>query len=536
MEKSETIKIGYYLRLVSKHRWLIIIPFCIAMVVGMYFAVTRPKIYEAKTLILVMPQRVPSDYVQSIVSSDLDARIRTISQQILSRTNLEKVIEKYGLFSGSKYSGMFSEDMVAALRKRIIVEVNQSRRRTDGTDAFSITFSGLHPETVMKVTNGLAGSFIQENLRIREVQAVGTSEFLANELETGRKRLEEVEEKIREYRGQYMGELPDQLDANLRMLERLQMQLSERETALRDEKSRLVVIENQIEANRRILTESGGLVSVSENEEGSSLAQLKAQLAGLQSNYTDRHPDVIKLKSQIADLESKYQSGELESSGATQSDSSGDPAVRLVSNTITELERQRLEIRGEIINIGIELSKIKAQLEKYQERVERTPQREQELMTLNRDYENMQESYTSLLNRKLEAEISVNMEKKQKGEQFRIIDQAALPQKPVSPDMRKLFLLSVAAGLGFGAGLIFLLDFLNTSLKQPKVLETEFGLSVLASIPKIYHRKDKIKHWVNQGLTAFSLCIATVLTAGFALLVLKGVDPTLQFIRQYAGI
>jgi len=157
-------------------------------------------------------------------------------------------------------------------------------------------------------------------------------------------------------------------------------------------------------------------------------------------------------------------------------------------------------------------------------------------MSLKRDYENMQESYTSLLNRKLEAEISVNMEKKQKGEQFRIIDQAALPQKPVSPDMRKLFMLSVAAGLGFGAGLIFLLDFLNTSLKQPKVLETEFGLSVLASIPKIYHRKDKIKHWVNQGLTAFSLCIATVLTAGFALLVLKGVDPTLQFIRQYAGI
>jgi len=529
MEKLETIKIGYYLRLVSKHRWLLIIPFCIAMVAGMYFAVTLSKIYEARTLILVVPQRVPSNYVRSIVTTDIDARIKTISQEILSRSNMEKFIEKYGLFSDPKYDGMFLEDMVESLRKRINVRVNKR-------DAFSITFKGSHPKTVMKITNDLAGSFIQGNIRVRESQAIGTSEFLADELQTMKNRLEEVEQNLREYRRQYMGELPEQLDANLRILERLQMQLSEREVALRDEKSRLITLEGQITVNRQILMESGGVVSVSDNGEGSSLAQLKAQLAGLQSNYTDRHPDVVKLKSQIADLESKYQSGELKSSGAPQSNSSGDPAVRLVSSTITELLRQRVEVTGEIKNIGMDMAKIKRQLTDYQVRVERTPQREQELMTLNRDYNNMRESYTSLLNRKLEAEISVNMEKKQKGEQFRIVDHAVLPQKPVSPDARKLFLLSVAASLGFGAGLIFLLDFLNTSLKQPKDLETEFGLSVLASIPKVYHRNDKIKHWVNQGLTAFSLCIATVLTAGFGLLVLKGVDPTLQFIRQYAGI
>ena len=121
------------------------------------------------------------------------------------------------------------------------------------------------------------------------------------------------------------------------------------------------------------------------------------------------------------------------------------------------------------------LAELKQQLKEYQQRVERTPKREQELMTLKRDYENTQESYNSLLNRKLEAEIAVNMEKKQKGEQFRIIDRAALPRKPVSPDMRKLFLLSMAAGLGLGGGLIFLLDFLNPSLKQPKDYQIRAG-------------------------------------------------------------
>jgi uncharacterized protein involved in exopolysaccharide biosynthesis len=180
-ETSETVKIGYYLVLVIKRRWFIIIPFCIAMVAGMYLAVTLPKIYKTSTLILVMPQRVPSDYVQSIVSAELEARISTISQQILSRSNLEKVIEKFGVYADPKYSGMFLEDMVKSLRERIEIEVNRSGKRAEA-DAFSISFQGSDPQDVMNVTNDLASSFIKENLRTREAQAVGTSDFLADEL------------------------------------------------------------------------------------------------------------------------------------------------------------------------------------------------------------------------------------------------------------------------------------------------------------------------------------------------------------------
>jgi len=314
-EKSDTIKIDYYLGLVLKHRWLLIIPFCIAMVVGMYLAIKLPKIYEARTLILVMPQRVPTNFVKSIVTTDLDSRISTISEQILSRSNLEKIIEKHGLFSGPNYSGMFLEDKVDALRKSIVVKVNKGRQ---GSNAFSISYRGSHPKTVMEVTNRLAGSFIGENLKVREAQAVGTSDFLADELKTKRQGLEEVEQKLREYRRQYMGELPEQLDANLRMLERLQTQLNTQEKTLRDEKSRLAVIENQIEGNRKILAESRETDTVSEEGDVLSLEMLKAQLNTLKSNYTDRHPDVIKLKTQIADLEAKYKAGEPVSSEESQ--------------------------------------------------------------------------------------------------------------------------------------------------------------------------------------------------------------------------
>jgi polysaccharide chain length determinant protein (PEP-CTERM system associated) len=531
-EKADTIKIDYYLGLVIKQRWLLIIPFCIAMAVGMYLAIKLPKIYEAKTLILVMPQRVPANFVKSIVATDLDSRISTISEQILSRSNLEKIIEKYGLFSDPKYSGMFLEEMVNALRQRIEVNVSRGRRGS----AFSITFRGSNPKKVMKVTNRLAGSFIDENLKVREAQAVGTSDFLADELKTKLQRLEEVEQKLRELRQQYMGELPEQLDANLRILERLQTQLNASEKTLRDEKSRLAIIETQIEENRKILTENRVTGTVSDEGDPVSLELLKAQLTTLKSNYTDRHPDVIVLKAKIADLEAQHKAGTPPSSGEPRANFPGDPALQLVSNTLNELMRQRLELSGEIKKIALEITELKQQLIKYQQRVERTPKREQELMKFQRDYNNTRDSYNSLLNRKLESEIAVNMEKKKKGEQFRIVDRAALPRKPVSPDMRKLFLFSVAAGLGLGGGLIFLLDFMNTSLKQPKDYESELGLAVLATIPKLLSPKDKILRRLNRGLTAVSLVFAAALTAGFGLLILKGVEPMMELVSKYVKI
>ena len=532
-EKAESINIDYYLGLISKRRWFILIPFCIAMAAGIWAAFILPRTYEASTLILVMPQRVPQDYVQSIVSTDIESRISTMSQQILSRSNLEKIIGKFGLFSDPKYSGMFVEDMVEGLRERINVEINRTRRRQEA-DAFTITFEGGHPKTVMDVTNALAGSFIEENLKTREAQAVGTSDFLADEAENMRRRLEGVEKKLREYRRQYMGELPEQLDANLQVLERLQMQLTEREKSLRQEKSRLIMVESQIAANRKILTESRP--AVSEDGEALSLEQLRAQLATLKSTYTDRHPDVIKLKARIADMEAGYKSGTLKSSGQTQINNSGDPAVRMVSNSLVEAQRQRIEIRGEIKNIEGDIANLKRQLRHYQERVERTPQREQELLSFNRDYDNIKESYNSVLNRKLESEIAVNMEKKQKGEQFRIVDRATLPQRPVSPDMKKLLLLSIAGGLGLGAGLIFVLEYFNTSLKGTKEYESELGLAVLATIPWLYDQKDRLWMKANLGLTLFSIIIALVLTAGFAALVFNGVEPTVELVRQYVRV
>lgn len=154
-KKNTSIKVVHYIEVALKWRWLIIIPFCIAMVVGTYLAFTLPAIYEASTLILIEPQAVPDDYVRSIVTSDINARISAISHQILSRTNLEKVIRDFGLFASPEYLDMAPEDKISDLRESIDVKISRQRR---ATDAFTIAFRGKVPETVMRVANGL-GSY-----------------------------------------------------------------------------------------------------------------------------------------------------------------------------------------------------------------------------------------------------------------------------------------------------------------------------------------------------------------------------------------
>jgi capsular polysaccharide biosynthesis protein len=208
----------------------------------------------------------------------------------------------------------------------------------------------------------------------------------------------------------------------------------------------------------------------------------------------------------------------------------------MIQKSLDEQIRQLSESKLEVRNLELEISKINVQVRDYQQRVERTPKHEQELLTLQRDYKNIQESYSSLLNRKLEAEIAVNMEKKQKGEQFSIIDPARLPEKPVSPNMRRLFLMVLAAGLGCGAGLVMLLDFFDSSLRKPEYIEADLGIPVLATVPRIFQPKDLRRERLKSVLFGASLIVALCLLAGFATLTFNGVEPTVEVVRRLARI
>jgi polysaccharide chain length determinant protein (PEP-CTERM system associated) len=532
-------KIHYYVRLVIKHRWLVIIPFCLAMAAGIYLALTMPRIYQANTLILVEPQRVPTNFVKSIVSQDIESRISTISQQILSRTNLEKIMAEFSLFSEPQHADKFLEDKLEALRKRIQIQVSNARARRQGNDTFSISYKGGDPLTTMKVTNALATYFIDENLKVRESHATGTNLFLDDELKSVRARLQKIEEAIKNYRTAYMGELPEQLQSNLTILSRLQEQLNGKQKNLRETRAAMASLQQRID-----LTPDFGamdsLVSFDFEDEsigGDSLQleELNEQLNQLRLRYTDRHPDVVRIKGLIAKLEAQ------EEADAREGEPEPVPGEEELLGDSTGLGFQNPqnfqldEMQNDIRQQRAEIADLTQQIEMYQRRVENTPKREQEMFSLKRDYDNIQESYDSLVQRKLEAEIAVNMEKKQKGEQFRIIDHAVLPQKPHSPDVQLLFLGSMAIGLGLGAALIFLLDLSNTALKMPNDYETRFGLTVLTTIPNIDDARRRAFRRINWALTAVSMSMAAALIGCFAVLTIKGVDSTLAFLKSYVG-
>lgn len=524
--KKEAINIGLYLTIISRRRWFILAPFCLAMVVGMALAVKLPKIYEASTLILVQPQRVPEKIVTPVVDSDIENRLNTLSQQIMSRSNLERVIDQFKLFSeGSSSSQILMEDKLESLRKRVKVEVGRSSRNRRDADSFSIIYRDYDPQTTMRVANGLAAIFIDENLKEREGTVVGTSDFLESELEAMRKRLEEQEQLLKKFREKNMGELPEQLDSNLRILERLNQQLSQKEESLRSARVSLAALESEMSIRQGALANiappQGPASTGRENEDQMSVEQLKEKLTGLQSSYTDEHPDVVRLRTKIKKLEM-----EQVASGSRPDASAADTATsarRFSSAQLNaEAVRQRTVIIGSIHALEMDIVRLNQEIRDYQRRVEAAPKREQELLTIKRDYDNIRASYNSLLNRKLEADIAVNMERKQKGEQFKIIDVARLPEKPVSPDFRKLFLITTVIGLGIGAGIVFLLELTDRSVRRLDKLEEDVGLPVLAMVPRIFDKGDHDRHRRKTLATAASLAAAFILTAVFAMMAFQG--------------
>ena len=521
---------AYLIDLIVKRRWYILVPFLIAVMVGIGLAIKLPRIYEASTLILIQPQRVPEEYVQSIVTSDAGERINTLSQQILSRTNMEKIIAEFDLFSGPASKNRYMEQKINALRQSISVSVSDSRRQ--GSEAFTISHQGKDPEVVMRVTNALAAFFIDENLRLREAQAVGTSDFLDAELLTMKQRLETVEAQLKAYRERYMGALPEQLESNLQILDRLEEHLAVSLQRLGDAKIRLAALQNESEL---LLSEQSSRVVMGPNdeEETNDVDQLKVQLEILRNRYTPKHPDVISLAARIAELEAQAAVASPAAPEAGQVPA-GDPEAP--SRLSAEYRTQQSEIQQEIWRLETDIDNTKKQIAVYTNRVEDTPKREQELMSLRRDYQNIQMTYDSLLGRKLEAEIAVNMERKQKGEQFRILDSAQVPQQPVKPDMRKLFIMVVGAGLAVGGGLIFLLEYINSSFKRPEDIEADLNIPVLCSVPQIISRKRRLLRRVEYLFFSIFGVLALAVFCGFAALTLIGIAPTLELVGRFVNV
>jgi len=504
----------------------------------MAIALMMPKKYEAQTLILVHEQRVPQNFVKSIVTAEIEERLRTITQQVLSRTNLEEIIKQHRFLAEESVT---MEEKVAAIRKAIKVDVLS--RGTKGGNAFTIGYRGSDPRQVTQIANALASNFIGENLKTREDQALGTSDFLSSELENVTRKLAEKEKKLQEYRTAHMGGMPEHLQTNLTIVSRLQSQLEQLAKSLSDAENRKLIIQQQMAqaglAQKQMgeLGNGTSLVELDSSEGGTSfdseeLSSLRRQLKSLEARYTPNHPDVVRTRKIIAKLESEAAAEK----DVSKSTPSPVQAPTLSFSPADYLKPQMDQVNMEIKSLKEEAQKLEKKIAEYQRMIEETPRREQELISLNRDYSNLKELYDSLLDRKLEAEIAVSMEKKQKGEQFRVVDPAKLPERPVEPNLPRIFLLSLVVGLGLGGGLAYFAEIMDTSLRSPDEIQKELKLPILVSIPFRHTEKELAARKRKEILKAAGVAAGFAVSVVAIMVGTKGFGATVRYIKELAGL
>jgi polysaccharide chain length determinant protein (PEP-CTERM system associated) len=514
-ETEKPFDIREYLEIALRRKWYIIIPLVCSMVISFGVYKYLPKVYKSTTLILVQPQSVPESYVRSTITDPVSNRLNTISQEILSRTRLEKVIQEFNLYADLRKK-VPVEEVVEIMRKGIEVQIGplgsaRSRSRNEEIQStFSISFESEEPITVMMVTNKLASLFIEENLKVRESRAEGTSDFLVRELFSMEEQLKKKEVDIRNFKERNMGKLPQQLDANLRILERLQQQLKEANENVRAAEDRSVLVQNQIEqlkAREQFSMSSGPLGDLSSSTENvnryripedPSITQLnlfKKDLANARSKYKEVHPDVIELKKKIANLESQVEAtlkGQQE--GITTKNLPPPMKDPITEKLLTQYTEQYNSALLEAKRSREEVKSLKEQIALYEARIENTPRREQELVLLTRDYDLLKSNYQSLLDKKIQAQMAENLERKQQGERFKILDPARVPVKPFKPDRNKILLIGAMMGLMTGLGLTWFRESWDRSFHSVSDVEVYLAIPVIATIPNLQEEQKRSAH------------------------------------------
>ena len=440
-----------------------------------------PVVYKAEILILVDSQKIPERYVSSTVNVDVADRLATISKQILSSTRLQKIIEAFNLYPEER-RGQALEEVIVKMRSDIKVNLERGWAQ-NRPGAFRVSYESSNRGLVAEVANQLGNLFIEENLRARETQAEGTSEFIETQLQGARKRLEEQEGLVSRYKIQHNGELPQQENSLVGALGRLQVQLQGNQDAINRAQQSKVALENAISlgetteaALNRMAEQNPWEPSAGVRKDPAAPTRpptkselMQAQLDALKLRYSESHPDVRRLEADVQAVrkQEEREAAELASWLASLPKPETPAAVAAPPKRNSAVEVQALRERGRTSDLKAQIALLVKEMERrtqereqlvkeiasYQSRVEGIPIREQEMAGINRDYDISKGNYRSLLDKKFSAEMATEMERRQKAERFTVLDRAQTPSKPFQPDKPLLQGIGALAGLGLGIAL-----------------------------------------------------------------------------------
>jgi polysaccharide chain length determinant protein (PEP-CTERM system associated) len=530
--EASSPQLGEYWQILCRRRWWILGTFFSVWALAWVASWILPPRYKSETLILVEQQQVPAEYVVTNVNTDMQDRLQTLSQQILSRTRLQRIIEDFHLYP--RYQKQLSSDqLVEHMRKDIDIEVVENPGKQE-LSAFRISYTAADPHLAQRVASELTSLFIQENLSAQQQQSENTTQFLSAELEQARQSLAEQEAQVRDFKSRYLGELPSQMQSNIEILTGLQNRYEGLTSNLNHSRQQKLYLESLLSHSRAIgMTSKGTTASDTVDE----IASLQKQLDEARARYTDTHPEVVRLSSELAKAEKRRQlqlaaaKDGSQSPGSDDTSSANSGSDSQTVSPILQLESQLKANEQEIKDTQSQMKGVEDQIREYQGRLNISPIREQKLADLTRGYDQSKANYDSLLKKQMQSQMATNLEKQQEGQQFRILDPPSMPKKAFFPDRMKFSLAGLGAGLVLGFALSILLEitgnYIRTerdlrSIKVPSGIEI-ISTQVLAGIPHLaVPGEERRRKWSHALEVLAAVGMIAIVGLGNAISFLRG--------------
>ncbi len=467
---------------ILRRRWVpVVVLAIIGAPVGYGISRVLPARYTSQTTVLVQQPTVPQTLVQPVVTDDIDQQLASMKAQILSRSRLEPIIRQFGLYT-SDINSVPMEMLVGRLQKAINVSAITPMEGTSrNLPGFSVTVTLDNPQKAQEVCSTITSMFIDENERTRQQNSENTTQFLTQQLADAKAKLDDQNAKLAAFESHYLGSLPDDDKTNLNILTGLTAQLNAATESLSRAQQDKSFIETSL--SQAIQAWQASQTGANPVDLQQQLAQLQSKLADLQSRYTDEYPDVIRTKADIAALQKQIAAQSAEPSKAASSTKASQMAVE--PQNIQQLRAQLHSTEVLISQKTAEEAELKRQIGVYEQRVQATPDVEQQYKALTLGYEGALKGYNDLQERRNEAQMATDLEKRQEGETFVLLDPANLPDRPSFPNRLLFTGGGFAGGLALGIGLAFLGEFRDTSIRTEQDVEFALRLPVIVMVPAI---------------------------------------------------
>jgi polysaccharide chain length determinant protein (PEP-CTERM system associated) len=495
MIRNGEITISEAKRIFRNYWWVLPIAVFGCGLLGLLAATVLPKRYTSETLVLVDQPTVPTEFVKPVVTEDLNHRLASMQEQILSRTRLQPIIEKFGLYANERRR-INIEDLVEKLRTAVIVKPMDSMPGTQNHSlpGFYVDVTFDNPQTAQQICTEITSMFMQQNTREREQQAVSTTSFLSGQLDEAKRKLDDQDQRLATFKRQYLGSLPEEEQTNLNLLTGMNSQLEANVQALsraQQDKTFNESLLSQQEAGAAIMSPlNQGNAETPEQQ----LNAMEDQLSSLQARYTPEHPDVVKMKNQIDEFKRRM--------AAAPKANARDATLPKVESF--QVQQLRAKLRQDDLNIT-DLTKRQAQIQdqitQLQGRLQASPVVEQQLKEITRNYQTALDFYNDLLKKREQSAMATDLEHQQESEQFRVLDPPSLPDKPSFPKRSFFAGGGLAAGLGLALGIMYLIALLDKSMHTERDVEVCLNLPVLTTVPLLDGSDNESKAGLLGGPT-----------------------------------